>query len=206
MNLKMTVAGVEAANIDLRAEYWRCGKLGTIVEPTSVKVSGTGSLLDTLELNLTITDNPGATDELRTSGTVSAGDKLALDWDIVVQGEIFRDEHSCFLTAAEPRSGNLDLGLAVTTDAIDHDFRFSLNSPALDLSAEEPWAEVSGRFTVDGRPAVTFSGRLDATYEQDEEWGFRWITAIGENVTLTFGDGTSATLWEFLQALELEVE
>ncbi len=195
LNALLVVGGEEATNLTVRAAYREtsCGYL--TYEPTSLSVQGAFGQ-DTavaLEADFAVTTQNGL-DTAASSLllTAEAGrDNASFDWTWDVSGIIARDAH-CFPVGAESiAGGNLSLGLhsVIDNEASSFSFVSVVNDVMQDEDGVPQSAQVAGHVDIDEERAVNFAGRLD---DENEDG------VLGENVLLTFADGT-ITLEAFLR-------
>jgi hypothetical protein len=195
LNALLMVGGFLAANLTVRASYREtsCGYL--TYEPTSLSVQGAFGQ-DTavaLEADFTMTTQNGLdTATLSLLLTAEAGrDSASFDWTWDVNGVIARDAH-CFPVGAESIvGGKLSLGLHSVIDNEGSSFSFVLvvSDVIQDEDRVPQSAQVTSHAGINLERAVDFAGRLD----DENEDGVH-----GENVLLTFADGTT-TLEAFLR-------
>ena len=188
----MVADGESVADVDTSLTYYQapgCGdNADEILEPTSLTVNGSGSLLSLENVGYTVTqDDTG--DVVSSQGRVALTDEtLALDWDISVAGELVRED--CYTSDFAPQSGTVATelsGLPGETNSIAFGFTFDAFDPEADVVAE-----ISGGSLVvngDASRAVTFSGPLG---DQDADG------IPGDELTIRFADGSSSTLEQLL--------
>ena len=193
MNASLTVDGNEVASLDLSADWYEdAACAGPILEPSSLSLSGyVGDDSARLELDLGFSIGD---DTISTQGqvTASAGaDSATFDWDLSVNGAMTRDDN-CFLANFDLESGSVAFGISATvageTDSLE--FAVDFSNIVMDEFGAVTSVELSnGVITLNGLAAVTFEGTLD---DQNGNG------VPGENVTLSFADGTTMTLEAFL--------
>ncbi len=184
LNLALTANGQSAADVDMATTYYTgCGE--ATLEPTSLTINGTGSLLNLENVGYSVRESD-AGDSVTTQGEVTLVDEgIALEWNVAVNGELTRRD--CFTESFIPEDGAISLSFS--------GFEGDTKSVALELSFSgitEP--DLSGSVTVndDEDRAVTFSGTLSDANGNG---------IPGEDVTVRFPDGSSTTLEQLLESL-----
>lgn len=188
----MVAGGENVADVDTSLTYYQvpgCGdEADGILEPTSLTVNGSGSLLSLENVGYTITkDDTG--DIVSTQGRVALTDEtVALDWDVSVAGELVRED--CYTSDFVPESGTVATelsGLPGETNSVAFGFTFDTVDPEADVVAEIS----GGSLVVNGNQsrAVTFDGPLG---DQDADG------LPGDELTIRFADGSSTTLEQLL--------
>lgn len=184
LNLALTANGQGAADVDVATTYYTgCGE--ATLEPTSLTVNGTGSLLKLENVGYRVSES-GAGDSVTTQGKVTVVDEgIALEWNVAVNGELTRQ--NCLTESFVPEGGAISLSLG--------GFQGDTKSVALNVEfsgTDEP--DVSGAITVndDKDREVTFSGTLSDANGNG---------VPGEDVTVRFPNGSSTTLEKLLESL-----
>lgn len=192
MSASLSVDGDEVAAFALAADWYESDTCGPILEPSSLSLSGyVGDDSARLELDLGFSIGD---DTISTQGQViaSAGaDSATFDWDLSMNGAVTRDGN-CFLANFDLESGSLAFGISATvageTDSLE--FAVDFSNIVMDEFGAVTSVELSnGVITLNGLAAVTFEGTLN---DQNGNG------VPGENVTLSFADGTTMTLEAFL--------
>ncbi len=163
-----------------------CGYL--TYEPTNLSIEGVfgqGTAV-ALEADFTVTTEDGLdTAASSLSLTAQAGhDRASFDWSWGVSGVIARDTH-CFPVGAESIAGgklNLDLRSLIDNEASSFSFASVVSHVMQDEDGVPQSAQVTSHAGINLERAVDFAGRLD----DENEDGVH-----GENVLLTFADGTT---------------
>ena len=184
LRMTLTADGQSAADITAQTTYYTgCGK--TTLEPTSLTVNGTGSLLQLENVGYQVRESD-AGDSVTTQGKVSLTDSpLTLEWNVAVNGELTRQ--NCLTQNFVPTDGSLSLSLS--------GFEGDTKSVALELSFSGTTApDVRGSLVVndDASRAVTFSGELSDANGNG---------VPGDDVTVRFPDGSSTTLENLLESI-----
>ena len=184
LNLSLEANAQNAADVNVATTYYTgCGE--ATLEPTSLTVNGTGSLLKLENVGYEVSES-GAGDSVTTQGKVTLVDEgIALEWNVAVNGELTRQD--CLTESFVPEDGAISLNLS--------GFEGDTQSIALDVSfsgTTEP--DVSGSLTVnnDNDRDVTFSGTLSDANGNG---------IPGEDVTVRFPNGSSTTLEQLLESL-----
>ena len=184
LNMSLTADGQSAADVNVETTYYTgCGT--TTLEPTSVTVNGTGSLLQLENVGYQVRESD-AGDSVTTQGKVSlTGSPLTLEWNVAVNGELTRQ--GCVAENFVPEDGSLFLSLS--------GFEGDTQSVALNLTfsgTDEP--DLRGSLVVNGDDSrtVTFSGKLSDANGNG---------VPGDDVTVRFPDGSSATLEDLLESI-----
>ena len=182
LNMTLTADGQSAANVNVETTYYTgCGT--ATLEPTSLTVNGAGSLLQLENVGYQVRESD-AGDSVTTQGKVSlTGSPLTLEWNVAVNGELTRQ--GCVAENFVPEDGSLFLSLS--------GFEGDTQSVALNLTfsgTDEP--DLRGSLVVNGDESrtVTFSGKLS---DADGNG------VPGDDVTVRFPDGSSATLEDLLE-------
>lgn len=192
MTFSMVAEGESVADVDTSLAYYQapgCGdNVDGILEPNSLTVNGSGSLLSLENVGYTITEDDTG-DAVSTQGRVTLTDEtVALDWDISVAGELVRED--CYTNDFVPEGGTVATelsGLPGETNSIALGFTFDALDPEADVLVE-----ISGGSLVingDASRAVTFGGPLG---DQDADG------VPGDELTIRFADGSSTTLEQLL--------
>ncbi len=184
LNLSLVANGQSAADVDVAATYYAgCGE--AVLEPTSLTVNGTGSLLNLGNVGYEVSESD-AGDSVTTQGQVTVVDEgIALEWNVAVNGELTRQD--CLTESFVPEDGAVSVslsGFAGDTNSVAFNLKFS--------GITEP--DLSGSVVVndDKDNAVTFSGKLSDANGNG---------IPGEAVTVRFADGSSTTLEELIKSL-----
>lgn len=187
LNLGLVAGGVTAADVDVATSYYVCDGQTTL-EPTSLTVDGTGSFLALENVGYSVLESD-AGDSVTTQGDVTlVDDGIWLGWNVAVNGELTRS--ACYSAGFTPQDGAVSLtlvGLAGETNSLGLSFSFA------DVLSGEPTVQ-NGTFVVNGDDAnaVTFSGTLN---DRDGDG------VPGDDLTVRFADGDTATLEELLNDL-----
>lgn len=187
LNLGLVANGVTAADVDVATTYYVCDGSMTL-EPTSLTVSGAGSFLTLENVGYNVLES-GAGDSVTTQGNVTlVDDGISLDWNVAVNGELARQD--CYTVGFEPQDGAVSLtlaGLTGDTNSLALGFSFA------DVLSGTPSVQ-NGTFVVNGdaADAVTFSGTLTDSNGNG---------IPGEDLTVRFADGSTATLEDLLNDL-----
>ena len=191
-NFSMVAGGESVADVNADLTYYRavgCGdELGGILEPTSLTVNGSGSLLSLENVGYTVTETDSS-DTVSTQGRVAlAGETVVLDWNISVEGELVRED--CYTSDFIPESGTIATelsGLPGETSSIVFGFTFDGFDPDAEVVAEIR----NGSLILNGDEsrAVTFGGPLG---DQNNNG------IPGDELTIRFADGSSTTLEQVL--------
>jgi hypothetical protein len=187
LNLTLLADGVSAAGVDVAMTYYACGDGTSILEPTSLTVNGTGSLLELENVGYSVRESEVG-DSFVTQGKVTLVESgISLDWNVAVNGDLSR-YGGCFSESIFLGDGSVALtlaGLSGETRSIalrfSFDNLFAGNGPELRDGA----VVVNG----DEARAVTFSGSLDDS-------NFNGVP--GDSVTVRFADGSTSTLEQLL--------
>ncbi len=186
-NVTLSAADQKVADVDFALTYYSadgCGTAAGIAEPTSLSVNGAGSLLSLENVGYSVSEDGGDTVTTQGKVTLKAQEGVTLEWTLSVAGE--RERENCFTSGYVPTSGNVDLSLSLGAGS----FAFSVDVDSIDLESESA-ALSDGALRIDGALAVSFAGTLDDANGNG---------VPGENVTLTFAEGQSATLEQVLQS------
>ena len=194
MSATLAIDNAPAGQVDASFEWYSAPNCPAgVLEPASVEINGSLGLVATLSLNdfvLTLSDT-----RLATSGELVAAsgtDVVGIEWDVAIDGSLVRVD--CFIDEFDVSSGDVSL----TAFAVEAGARSSLgfNLAFDNIVLDNDWLEsidVSGSVEVNDVPALTFTGTLD---DLDEP-------VPGANVVLTFADGTSMTLKEFIEGAQV---
>lgn len=194
-NFSMVAGGESVADVNADLTYYQavgCGdELGGILEPTSLTVSGSGSLLSLENVGYTVTETDSS-DTVSTQGRVAlSGETVALDWNISVEGELVRE--NCHTSDFIPESGTIATelsGLPGETSSIAFGFTFDAFDPNAEVVAEI--RDGSLILNGDESRAVTFGGPLG---DQNNNG------IPGDELTIRFADGSSTTLEQLVTDL-----
>lgn len=192
-------AALTVADLDVTAAWLDCAPLnGKVLEPTALGVDGFIGGAARLEINDVQLALTGGT--LTTSGELKVRDDpdfAALAWDVTLQGTVQRDAETCVFQDFALQSGQLSADLSASAEGEQHALGLTLNFDGLvfDESNIPLSADIDGSVRLDGATAFTFAGTLD---DADADG------IPGENVTVTYNDGTTSTLEEFLEATTQE--
>ncbi len=192
MNFAMVAGGESVADVDTSLTYYQapgCGdEADGVLEPTSLTVNGSGSLLSLENVGYTVTEDDMG-DTVSIQGRVALTDEaVAFDWDVSVTGALERED--CYTSDFVPESGTVATelsGLPGETSSVAFGFTFDAFDPEADVVAE-----ISGGSLVvndDQSRAVTFDGPLG---DQDADG------IPGDELTIRFADGSSTTLEQLL--------
>lgn len=188
LNLSLIADGVASADVDMSTAYYVCEGNATL-EPTALAVDGTGSFLALENVGYAVSES-GAGDSVTTQGKVTlVDDGISLGWTVAVNGELTRE--NCYTTGFDPQDGAVSVtlaGLSGDTDSLGLEFGFS------DVLSPDGPEIRDGAFVVNGDEAnaVTFAGRLTDTNGNG---------VPGDDLTLRFADGSTATLEDLLNDL-----
>ena len=184
LNMSLTADGQSAADVNVETTYYTgCGS--ATLEPTSLTVNGTGSLLQLENVGYQVRESD-AGDSLTTQGKVKlTGSPLTLEWNVAVNGQLTRQ--NCVAESFVPEDGSLFLSLS--------GFEGDTQSVALNLTfsgTDEP--DLRGSLVVNGDDSrtVSFSGKLSDANGNG---------VPGDDVTVQFPDGSSSTLESLLESI-----
>ncbi len=187
-NVLLTLNGSLVADFDQSAT-WPVNACGTVTEPGTFYVNGTvdngGAKLNVTQTGVSFTSTAGGLNA-QTQGdlelTADAGTAW-LRWDAGLNVSGTRDE-DCVFVPDDIESGNVSLDVGVQTGSDDASIGFATNFEFLSPTSPSGSSGIrltGGRLTVDGALAVTWTGVLDDAGGDG---------VLGENLTLTFSDGT----------------
>ena len=187
LNLGLVANGTTAADVDVTTAYYVCDGQTTL-EPTALGVDGSGSFLTLENVGYSVLESD-AGDSVTTQGEVTLTDTgISLGWNVAVNGELSRQD--CYTAGFEPQDGAVSLtlaGLTGDTNSLALGFSFA------DALSGSPSVQ-NGTFVVNGDDAnaVTFSGEITDRNGNG---------VPGEDLTVRFADGSTATLEELLNDL-----
>ncbi len=189
--LNLTAAGQEAADVGVSVTYYEgTGCPAGILEPTSLTVDGAGSLLTLEDVGFS-TAGEGSAATLQTQGKVTLKqDDIYLSWNITAQGGPARGS-GCSLIGYSVGAGTFSAELGgFTGDTRSLALRFGFTDPD---GGDAPVLS-NGAFVVNGEEsrAVTFEGAFTDTNSNG---------VPGDDLTVTYPDGTSSTLEDLLSGL-----
>ena len=201
MLARMTVAGKEAAKIAAKVSWHNapeCG--GAILEPSSFSVSGFFGLTTKISFDTTASLNENATSS--DSGVskgffeiTSGEDFERIEWDISATGKVKRATENdlyypaCFILDATV--DNVDLSVKAQYKQGNYQERFAVTLNVKPIYQDDfiIAAEIQGQLQINGAPAVDAKGRLDDSNGNG---------IPGENVTVTYADGSKESLEQYL--------
>lgn len=188
----LTVDGTAMGNLDVSGT-WQTTSCGTIPEPATVQLSGAlGTSGNEVQINALTLSIPSGSGTLSTTGDVTAtaaGKTMALKWNVSVDGATVRDPSTCALTSFAPTGGSLGLGLTVPSGA--YDLALDVSNVQLTQYGLTSLDVSNGSLKIDNAVAVTFQGTLDDANHDG---------TMGDNLTLTFKDGATESLEQFIQS------
>ena len=178
LNFQMSASSETVADVDARLTYADLPGCGVTVEPASLSVNGSGSLLTLSNVGYEVTDNGVAV-----GGTVALTDgSLGLAWQVSASGSVQRE--NCAPVDFAPQGGEASFTLSV------QDERYTLSFSIEDFDAETGSAAFSdGKLIFNNQTAVTFAG----TFDDSNDNGIP-----GDNMTVTFKGEQTATLEQLL--------
>ena len=188
----LTIDGTSAADAVLTAAWYDCASAGgPVLDPTMISLDGSiGGVIDIDEVGYTVTDTSAGSSGGVTVGTAS--EYASFTWNVSANGTPVRTD--CFLSDFTVDSGSVELGFETLvggeTDSLEFGMGFS--DIVVDEIGVVSVALNDGAIRVDGATAVTFDGTLDDANDNG---------IVGDNVTVRFADGTSATLEELLEGV-----
>lgn len=188
-----SVDGTELGSGTMLATWQNVPECGLILEPASLRLTAyigdsDGKLsLDELTVNI-----PLRTGTASTAGKVTGGsgeDELSFNWNLSAQTSVTRDPNSCAITDTEITSSHVELGVAANEDSLG--IAFDANNFVFDDENDvvESVRISNGALRINGSVAVRFSGTLDANASG----------VPGGSLQLTFTDGTTMTLQDYLE-------
>lgn len=195
----MTLGGKEAARLAVKAS-WYDSECGPILEPTRLSISGFFGIetKESFDITATLTDNLGAADSLSSKGffKVAFGeDSSQLSWDITATGELKRtprtaSHYPCFLEDVRIDEVKLSFESAYQLGQNKVSFGVDVTAKPIYQKGYFTALNIKGDLVINGTPAANVAGVLD-----DEN--FNGIP--GENVTVTYSDGSQESLEQFLK-------
>ena len=198
MTVALTIDGAAAAVFDV-ALGWYVGATcpAGVLVPTSGLVDGSIGIDATLALNavgFTLAD-----DAFDTSGEIVAtagSNAIGVDWDIGLGIDVTRVD--CFIDGFEVIDGSVAVAVfgtdAGTTTRLALSFGFS-DVETGEFGGLESVAISGGHLRLNDTTIVTFAGTLDDANDND---------IPGDNLVLTFADGTTMTLEAYLETYVVE--
>jgi hypothetical protein len=188
LNLTLLADGVRAADVDIATSYYSApGCPAGILEPTSLSVGGTGSFLSLENVGYSVVETDTG-ETFQTQGKVTLLESgIFLDWNMDIDGELSRDE-GCFSHSLLLEGGNVAVelgGLAGDVRSVALRFAFDNLLGGTGPSFSDGAVVINGD---EGR-AITFAGSLS----DGDGNGIP-----GDDLTVTFADGSSSTLEELL--------
>lgn len=184
-----------AADVEATISWFAdcAGVTGPIDDIASVMIDGSLGLAHVLSFDMVTLSIQDAASRLDTSGTITyAGLHAAsVAWDVTLQGDVIRS--ACYFAGIDITAGSIDVSVTVepaTGPARSIGIDVTFDSVVTGSFGELVSANVSGSMTIDGSTALTFSGTMD---DADADG------VPGENVTVTYGDGSTSTLEDLLR-------
>lgn len=187
LNLTLLADGVSAADVDVAMSYYACADGTRILEPTSLSVNGTGSFLSLENVGYSVLET-AAGETFQTQGKVTLLESgIFLDWGIDIDGELSRDE-GCFGESLSLDGGGVAVELGgLTGDVRSVALRFAFDN--LLGGAGPSFSDGAVVINGDEGRAITFAGSL---------WDTDGNGVPGDDLTVTFADGSRSTLEELL--------
>ena len=190
----LQVDGAELGGATARATWQEVPTCGLILEPSSLRVTAfVGDSDGKLALDELTVSLPYDTGTLATTGKVSGtsgADSLSFDWNLSAQGSVTRDPTTCGIVDSEITSGRVSLGVSANDESLG--IAFNAGDFVFDGSdgTVQSVTITHGALRINGSVAVSFAGTLSATAD----------TVPGSNLQLTFSDGSTMTLAEYIES------
>lgn len=192
MAASLSVDSTEVASAALTASWFDIAPCGPILEPSSLALDasfGVGTTLD-VTANLTISEN--GTDTIATDGSTTlsdASDSVAFSWDVTFTGDLTRTD--CFISDFSVSEIDLAFGISSSSGGNSESIDLAMTISNIDMNSGD--FDVDGSLDISGVEAATFSGRYD---DADDDGVY------GDNVNITYADGSTETLEELTNRLE----
>jgi hypothetical protein len=189
-----TLGSQPVGQADFDASWYFCqSRNAYIQEPTNLRFNGSLGQSARLNWDFSYQVTEGAQDTLQSSLTVSTSGTnptSSVSYQLTLNGDLTRGS-DCFMQGFTLQSGSFTFTLQADQDS----FAFQINVTQIrwGQNGQPTRVDLNGYVEENNRRALTFSGYLDADDLSGQD------TCPGENVTLTFADG-STTLEAWLRS------